>query len=128
MGDDLSGPAVELENSSIVGRLLDEISWEGNAKKYRGGGRGKENRPNSEVFYPLSFLPRAAFLGEVVARAHWADAARSRVIAEIEDALTSLLPGDVQLADSTIRVQPRARKNLDRHPNYILAAYMASGT
>jgi len=23
---------------------------------------------------------------------------------------------------------PRARKNLDRHPNYILAAYMASGT
>ena len=22
----------------------------------------------------------------------------------------------------------RARKNLDRHPNYILAAYMASGT
>jgi len=22
----------------------------------------------------------------------------------------------------------RARKNLDRHPNYILAAYMSSGT
>jgi len=22
----------------------------------------------------------------------------------------------------------RARKNLDRHPNYILAAYMAAGT
>jgi integrase/recombinase XerD len=22
----------------------------------------------------------------------------------------------------------RARKNLDRHPNYVLAAYMASGT
>jgi len=22
----------------------------------------------------------------------------------------------------------RSRKNLDRHPNYILAAYMASGT
>jgi len=25
-------------------------------------------------------------------------------------------------------VYDRARKNLDRHPNYILAAYMASGT
>ena len=23
---------------------------------------------------------------------------------------------------------PEARQNLDRHPNYILAAYMASGT
>jgi len=32
MDDDLRGAAVELENSSIVGRLLDEISWEGNAK------------------------------------------------------------------------------------------------
>lgn len=26
------------------------------------------------------------------------------------------------------RLSDRARKNLDRHPNYILAAYMASGT
>jgi hypothetical protein len=29
--------------------------------------------------------------------------------------------------DTTMRYD-RARKNLDRHPNYILAAYMASGT
>jgi hypothetical protein len=28
---------------------------------------------------------------------------------------------------TTVRYD-RARKNLDRHPNYILAAYMASGT
>ena len=40
---------------------------------------------------------------------------------------------DVQIAArhadprTTIRYD-RARKNLDRHPNYILAAYMASGT
>jgi integrase/recombinase XerD len=40
---------------------------------------------------------------------------------------------DVQIAArhadprSTMRYD-RARKNLDRHPNYILAAYMASGT
>ena len=40
---------------------------------------------------------------------------------------------DVQIAarhadpKTTMRYD-RARKNLDRHPNYILAAYMASGT
>lgn len=106
MGDDTTGNAVKLENSSIIGRLLDEISWEGNARKYRGGGRGKENVLTAEVFYPLSFLPRTAFLGEVVAHAHGADAARGRVTAEIEDAQISLLHGDVQLAGSTIRVQP----------------------
>ena len=31
------------------------------------------------------------------------------------------------LSDSLTRYD-RARNNLDRHPNYILAAYMASGT
>ena len=42
-------------------------------------------------------------------------------------------PPDVQIAArhadprTTMRYD-RARKNLDRHPNYILAAYMASGT
>ena len=40
---------------------------------------------------------------------------------------------DVQIAArhadprTTMRYD-RARKNLDRHPNYILAAYMAAGT
>ena len=40
---------------------------------------------------------------------------------------------DVQIAarhadpHTTMRYD-RARRNLDRHPNYILAAYMASGT
>jgi hypothetical protein len=106
MSDGIAGDAAGLENDSIIGRLLDEISWEGNAKKYRGGGRGKENVLTAEVFYPLSFLPRAAFLGEVVTQAHGADAARRRVAAEIEDAQISLLHGDVQLAESSIRVQP----------------------
>jgi hypothetical protein len=42
-------------------------------------------------------------------------------------------PRDVQIAArpadprTTMRYD-RARNNLDRHPNYILAAYMASGT
>lgn len=108
MPEDLIGRGAELENSSIIGRLLDEISWEGNAKKYRGGGRGKENVLTAEVFYPLSFLPRAWFMGELIAGAHGAENARQRVIAEIEQSEVSLLPGDLALADSVIRVQPDA--------------------
>lgn len=105
MGDHLDGPA-EVEYSSIISRLLDEMSWEGNARSYRGGGRGRENVLTVEVFYPLDVLPRHAFLGEVIAGAKGADAARRRVVAEIEDATVSLLPGDVPLANSAVRVQP----------------------
>jgi hypothetical protein len=36
--------------------------------------------------------------------------------------------GDLHIAEINAGVDDRARKNLDRHPNYILAAYMASGT
>ncbi len=108
MADLVAGGAAELENSSIIGRLLEEISWEGNAKKYHDGGRGKENVLTAEVFYPLDFLPRTAFLGEIIAGAHGADAARRRVIAEVEEVILSVLPGDVPLANSTIRVQPDA--------------------
>lgn len=109
MCDDLRAEArVEPENSSIVGRLLDEISWEGNARRYRGGGRGKENVLTAEVLSPLDFLPRALFLGEVIAGAHGADAARQLVVQEVETATLSFLPGDVSLANSTIRVQPDA--------------------
>ena len=108
MGDLLAGGANELDNSSIVGRLLEELSWEGTPRKYRDGGRGKENVLTAEVFYPLDFLPRAAFLGEIIAGAHGADAARRRVIAEVEEAAVSILPGDVPLANSTIQVQPDA--------------------
>ena len=106
MGGDLASGPAEVEHSSVVSRLLEEISWEGNAKKYHDGGRGKENVLTAEVFYPLDFLPRTAFLGEIIAGAHGADAARRRVIAEIEEATISFLPGDVPLANSTIQVQP----------------------
>jgi len=108
MAEDVTDATSGLENSSIIGRLLDEISWEGNARKYRGGGRGKENVLTAEVFYPLNVLPRAWFLGQVIAGARGADGARQRVIAEIERAEVSVLPGDLPLADSTVRVQPDA--------------------
>ena len=52
--------------------------------------------------------------------------------------VTSMLDVGVHLRDVQIAARhadprttmryDRARKNLDRHPNYILAAYMASGT
>jgi integrase/recombinase XerD len=52
--------------------------------------------------------------------------------------VTTMLDGGVDLRDVQIAARhadprttmryDRARKNLDRHPNYILAAYMASGT
>jgi len=39
------------------------------------------------------------------------------------------VPIAARLADPRTAMRyDRARKNLDRHPNYILAAYMASGT
>jgi integrase/recombinase XerD len=51
--------------------------------------------------------------------------------------VTTMLDAGVDLRDVQIAARPdprttmrydRARKNLDRHANYILAAYMASGT
>lgn len=81
---------------SAIGRLLDEISWEGNARKYRGGGLGRENVLTVEVFSALDFLPRAHFLGEVLLAARGADEARGHLIREIEAANVDLLPGDLR--------------------------------
>ena len=71
-------PVRPLVNDSPVGRLLEEISWEGNARPYRHGGRGRENVLTTEVFALLDWLPRQAFLGAVLAAAHGADQIRSR--------------------------------------------------
>jgi hypothetical protein len=98
----------QLENDSPVGRLLDEISWEGTARPYRGGGRGKENVLTVETFTPLDYLPRTRFLGQMIRCAHGADEARARVAEEIEQAEISLLPGDVLLGQTGVHVQPDA--------------------
>jgi integrase/recombinase XerD len=52
--------------------------------------------------------------------------------------VTTMLDAGVDLRDVQVAARPaaprttmrydRARQNLDRHPNYILAAFMASGT
>lgn len=88
-------PVHPLGNDSPVGRLLEEISWEGNARTYRHGGRGRENVLTTEVFTLLDLLPREAFLGAVLAAAHGADQIRSQAAAEVEAMMVSVLPGDV---------------------------------
>jgi hypothetical protein len=61
--DDTKTPA----NASVIGRLLEEISWEGRrVRNYRSGGRGMENVLTAEVMLGLYYLPRRPFLGEVI--------------------------------------------------------------
>lgn len=98
----------DLSNASPVGRLLEELSWEGNAKKYRDGGRGKENVLTVEALTPLDYLPRDLFLGRVITAAHGATEARARLVSEIEDVATSVLSGDIELGRSGVTVQPDA--------------------
>lgn len=85
----------ELEPSPVA-RLLEEISWEGNARRYRDGGRGRENVLTTEVFSALDLLPRSAFLGAVMRAAHGAQEGRLAVAETIEHADLQVLPGDIK--------------------------------
>ncbi|MDO5753865.1 hypothetical protein [Arthrobacter sp.] len=82
--------------ASVVGRLLQEISWE-RATHYRIGGRGRENVLTAEVLMALDFLPRMHFLGAVIGAAQGAEQARAVLISDIEIASVSFLPGDLPL-------------------------------
>jgi len=96
-------------NTSVIGRLLEEISWEGRrARQYRQGGRGKENVLSAQVLQALDLLPRTAFLGRVIHEAHGADEARARVVKEVEDLSLVFLPDEVALAADGVRVQADA--------------------
>jgi hypothetical protein len=87
--------------------LLDEISWEGNAVKYRGGGVGKENVLTAEVFQALDLLPRTYFLAPVLRGLHSVGAPpREELASEAESLRIGVLPGDLSTLDSQIRVQP----------------------
>lgn len=94
-----------LANEAVVGRLLEEISWQ-KAVRYRQGGRGIEDVLTAEVFMPLDYLPRDSFFGEVFRRSHGADRARAAVVAEIEDAQFTLLPDEVLVGPNAVKVQP----------------------
>jgi hypothetical protein len=77
----------ELVNASVIGRLLEAISWEGrNVRAYRQGGRGVENVLTAEVLLPLSYLPRDAFLGAVLAGAYGATRPLADLARDIEQA------------------------------------------
>lgn len=93
---------------SAIRRLLDEISWEGNARKYREGGLGLENVLTVEVFQALDFLPREAFLGAVLRAAIGAESAREKAAREVADLVVDVLPGDLSHPDIPIRAQPDA--------------------
>jgi len=60
---------MSIEDSTVLGRLLEELSWEAHDRiktAYCAGGRGLENVLAAEVLMPLDFLPRNHFLGEVL--------------------------------------------------------------
>jgi len=76
-----------IEDPTVLGRLLEELSWEGHGRiktAYRTGGRGQENVLAAEVLMPLDFLPRSQFLGKVLLAAHGADRARAVVAEDAE--------------------------------------------
>jgi hypothetical protein len=103
--------------ASALGRLLHEISWEGNARKYRHGGRGLENVLTVEVFQALDFLPRTEFLGRIIRSAVAGSPATLRILAEqVEDLAFSLLPGDIDLAEDP----PKGKGRLNLQPDGIL--------
>ena len=99
-------------NTTIIGRLLEEISWEGKrVRLYRHGGRGMENVLTAEVLLPLRYLPRTQFLAEVLLAAHGARGAKTalrRVAAQIEDSELSVLPQELKLQPAGTVVQPDA--------------------
>lgn len=89
------------KNRSVLGRLLEELSWVGSTiRNYREGGRGYENVLTAEALQGLDFLPRRSFLGAVVEQAHGAESARSLLASEMEDADFTLLPGNRYLKPS----------------------------
>ncbi|WP_375503701.1 hypothetical protein [uncultured Jatrophihabitans sp.] len=87
--------------SSVIGRLLDELSWVGKSiRDYRRGGIGYENVLVAETLLALDFLPRSRFLGTVLRAAHGADAARASAVDDIEASDLVVLPPEVKLRPS----------------------------
>lgn len=113
--------------SSHIRQLLDEISWEGNARKYRDGGMGLENVVTTEVFQALDLLPRHHFLAPVLRGLQGGSPGQSSTMAEEAEALTvSTLPGDLTTNCGRVRVQPDALLASDKL--YVLVEAKAPAT
>jgi len=125
-------------NSSAIGQLLKEISWEGKGvKSYRDGGLGRENVLTAEVFQALDFLPREDFFGEVVLKSHLireTTQVADEVISEIDSAEFILLPGNYYLRPSEnshftgIGVQPDVLVESEKSSILIEAKRIRSGS
>ena len=88
----------------MIDRLLETLSWDGaTIKKYRQGGAGQENVLTAEVLSALDFLPREAFLGEVLRCAHGDQSTLALVAAEAEAAEITVLGEDIHLKPSGAR-------------------------
>ncbi len=92
---------------SVIQRLLQEISWDGQRiKLYRNGGRGYENVLTAEVLQGLDFLPREHFLGAVIRELNGAsDETKAKLIRQIETASLALLPAQIPFKAGSIRHQ-----------------------
>jgi hypothetical protein len=98
-------PRMNSNIPTILGRLLAELSWEGtDIKSYRQGGRGYENVLTTEVLQALDFLPRATFLGSIIASLHGSGIGAVSLLSEIEEAKILVLPGDMILSGENIRL------------------------
>jgi hypothetical protein len=92
---------------SPIRQLLDEISWEGNARKYRGGGVGNENVMTTEVFHALDLLPRPHFMAAVLGDVRGGSGPRLQALGADADAMAvEVLPGDLKTDDGQVTVQP----------------------
>ncbi|MEV6413229.1 hypothetical protein [Kribbella sp. NPDC051718] len=104
-------PPEALANTSMLGRLLEEISWEGRlVRGYRNGGRGRENVLTAEVLGPLSYLPRSTFLAAVFRAAHGADETRELIAREAEEARITLLPDESKRPAHSCYSSPRTHR------------------
>ena len=100
----------------VIGRLIEEVSWEGKKiKMYRDGGPGLEVILAAEVFQGLDFLPRTEFLGTIIKslKTHGdITKVRHAILNDIEEAQFTFKPGNIYLRPSAdshqsgIAVQP----------------------
>lgn len=87
---------------SALDRLLETLSWDGTGiRRYRHGGAGQENILTTEVLTALDFLPRDAFVGQVIRSAHGDSSYLGSVAAEAEAAQITVLGEDILLRPSS---------------------------
>ncbi len=121
------------ENRRPVGRLLEEISWDGGrCTRLRDAERGKENMLTTEVFQALDLLPRSDFLARLPLNGECGgESTRRRFAEEAEDFEITILPGSVYLNPSesvysrALPVQPDVLLQSDSMYGYVEAKAIA---